>query len=72
MKLLQFEKITREDIEREAFDIETNNGRALLLQDLLRGADNLSSNLDKTKGIIFKKQINGNVLKFEVVNQIAP
>ena len=71
MKLIQFEKISREDIEKEAFDIATNNGRALLLQDLLKGADNLTNNLDANKGIVFMKQVDGNVIKFEVVEHIA-
>lgn len=71
MKLIQFKEISREDIEKEAFDITTNNGRALLLQDLLKGADSLNNNLDVNEGIIFLKQINGNVIKFEVVEQKA-
>tara|TARA_B100000497_G_C7624282_1_gene375113 strand:+ start:788 stop:1006 length:219 start_codon:yes stop_codon:yes gene_type:complete len=71
MKLIQFEQISREDIEKEAFDIATNNGRAHLLQDLLKGADNLNSNLDHNEGIIFMKQVDGNVIKFEVVEQKA-
>jgi hypothetical protein len=71
MKLIQFEQISREDIEKEAFDIATNNGRALLLQDLLKGADNLNNNLDANEGIVFMKQIDGNVIKFEVVEHRA-
>ena len=71
MKMIQFEQISREEIEKEAFDIQTNNGRAMLLQDLLRGADNLSTNLHASEGIIFLKQVNGNVLKFEVVNMAS-
>ncbi|MEE9373120.1 MAG: hypothetical protein V3V00_08715 [Saprospiraceae bacterium] len=71
MKLIQFEQISREDIEKEAFDIETNNRRALLLQDLLKGADNLTSNLHEYEGINFLRQIDGNIIKFEVVRQKA-
>lgn len=71
MKLIQFKQISREEIEQEAFDISTTNGRALLLQDLLKGADNLSNNLGESEGIVFMKEVDGNVFKFEVVNQKA-
>ena len=71
MKLIQFEKVTRAEIEKEAFDIATNNGRALLLQDLLKGADSISKNLPPSEDLIFLKQIGGGVIKFEVVNQKA-
>ena len=71
MKLVKFQQITRADIEKEAFDIQTNNGRALLLQDLLQSADRVSDGLQESEGIIFLKEVDGNIIKFQVVNQIA-
>ena len=71
MKMIKFQKISRSEIEKEAFDIQTNNGRALLLQGLLQSADNILNSLDPTKGIIFLKEIGGNVVRFEVITQQA-
>jgi len=68
MKLIRFKEITRADIEKEAFDIATNNGRALLLQDLLQGAERVERSLNSSEGLKFLKQIGGNSIKFEVVN----
>ena len=68
MKLIQFRKIPRAEIEKEAFDIQTNNGRALLLQNLLQSADRVLTKLKEYETIIFFKEIGGSVVRYEVVN----
>lgn len=71
MKLIQFKEIPKAEIEKEAFDITTNNGRASLLQDLLKGAERVEKDLNSTEGLVFLKQIDGNSIKFEVVNRAS-
>jgi len=68
MKLIKFRKISRTEIEKEAFDIQTNNSRALLLQNLLKSADRVLTKLKESESIIFLKEIGGGVVRYEVVN----
>ncbi len=68
MKLIKFRKISRAEVEKEAFDIQTNNSRALLLQNLLKSADRVLTKLKESESIIFLKEIGGGVVRYEVVN----
>ena len=68
MKFMKFQKIPRAEVEKEAFDIQTNNGRALLLQNLLQSADRVLTKLKEYETIIFLKEVGGSVVRYEVVN----
>jgi hypothetical protein len=69
MKLVKFQEVSRDEIEKEAFDIQTNNGRALLLQDLLQSADSIFNGLRPSEDLVFLREVGGNVVRFEVVSQ---
>ena len=68
MKFMKFQKIPRAEVEKEAFDIQTNNGRALLLQNLLQSADRVLTKVKEYETIIFLKEIDGSMVRYEVVN----